>query len=103
MDVVVVPSLFEGFGLTAAEAMAAGRPVVGSDVDGLCEIIIDHVTGYLVPVKDCATMARHLVELLSNRSKAEKMGQAGYRRVVENFGIERVIASVNAVYHYYSD
>jgi glycosyltransferase involved in cell wall biosynthesis len=48
-------------------------------------------------------MARHLVELLSNRSKAEKMGQAGYRRVVENFGIERVIASVNAVYHYYSD
>jgi glycosyltransferase involved in cell wall biosynthesis len=103
MDVVVVPSLFEGFGLTAAEAMASGRPVVGSRVDGLCEVIIDNVTGYLVPVKDCVAMARHLVELLSNKSKAETMGQAGYRRVVENFGIERVSASINAVYHYYAD
>ena len=103
MDVVVVPSLFEGFGLTAAEAMAASRPVVGSHVDGLCEVIIDNVTGYLVPVRDCVTMARHLVELLSNKSKAETMGEAGYRRVAENFGTEQFAASIRPIYHFYSD
>jgi glycosyltransferase involved in cell wall biosynthesis len=103
MDVVVVPSLFEGFGLTAAEAMAAGKPVVASNVDGLSEVIIDNVTGYLVPAKDCVVMARRLVELLSNKQKAETMGQAGFQRVTESFGMERFAASISGVYHFYAD
>ena len=47
MDVVVVPSRFEGFGLTAAEAMAMGKPVVASNVFGLKEVITDNKTGIL--------------------------------------------------------
>ena len=56
MDVVVVPSEFEGFGLSAAEAMAAGVPVVASDVDGLREVVEDGVSGILVPFGDVEKM-----------------------------------------------
>ena len=48
MDVLVVPSEFEGFGLVAAEGMAAGLPVIASKVDGLCEVVSHEYTGYLV-------------------------------------------------------
>jgi glycosyltransferase involved in cell wall biosynthesis len=48
IDVVAIPSFFEGFGLTAAEAAAAGIPVVGFDVDGLREVITDRINGVLV-------------------------------------------------------
>jgi glycosyltransferase involved in cell wall biosynthesis len=66
MDVVAVPSLFEGFGLSAAEAMAAGRPVVASSVDGLNEIVEKDVTGYLVPADDKSAFTARLTELLCN-------------------------------------
>jgi len=102
MDVVVVPSLFEGFGLTAAEAMAAGRPVVGSDVDGLREVIHQGRTGYLVPVGDSNAMAECLVELLSNPSKAQAMGEAGRRRIEQNFSMERFPESILAAYQNFS-
>ena len=66
MDVVVVPSLFEGFGLSAAEAMAAGKPVVASNIDGLKEVVDHEKTGYLVPVGESKIIATYLLELLSN-------------------------------------
>ena len=52
MDIVVVPSRFEGFGLTAAEAMAMGKPVVASDTSGLKEVVINDETGILFPVDE---------------------------------------------------
>jgi len=102
MDVVVVPSLFEGFGLTAAEAMAAGVPVVASDVDGLSEVVENGQTGYLVPVGDSSAMAKRLVELLSNQSKAQVMGEAGRQRVIQHFSLERFTEATLAVYRYFS-
>jgi len=101
MDVVVVPSLFEGFGLTAAEAMASGLPVVASDVDGLREVIKDGVTGYLVPFGDSNEMAKRLIELLSDPSKAQAMGKVGRKRVKQQFSMERFTEATLGAYRYF--
>lgn len=102
MDVVAVPSIFEGFGLTAAEAMAAGCPVVGSRVDGLVEIIEEGVTGYLVPSNDSEKLAEALNKLLSDLEKAKLMRRKGYGRVKKHFSIESFNRSILAAYHLFS-
>jgi len=103
MDVVAVPSRYEGFGLSAAEAMAAGLPVVGSAVDGLCEVIEDGVTGYLVPVNDDRALAARLIQLLNNPEQAQAMGKNGRDRVMRLFSIERFSESIRALYNHFSN
>lgn len=87
MDVLAMPSQWEGFGLTAAEAMAAGKPVVGTDVPGLREVVEDAVTGFLVPVGDAEALARKLCVLLSDESQAREMGLKGRNRVQALFDV----------------
>lgn len=99
MDVFVMPSLYEGFGLAAAEAMAAGLPVVGTKVDGLSEIIEDGVTGYLLPAGDSHQLARALIRSLSNAEKRKTMGQRGKDRVRKLFSVQRFSNSIIAAYH----
>ncbi|MBS4033340.1 MAG: glycosyltransferase family 4 protein [Ignavibacterium sp.] len=98
MDVVVVPSRFEGFGLTAAEAMSASRPVIGSRLDGLTEVVANDVTGLLVSSGDSAALGRALIDLLSDKGKAKEMGEKGRMRVGEFFSVERFQNSVLAAY-----
>lgn len=85
MDVVGVPSRFEGFGLSAAEAMGAGRPVVAMDADGLRDLVIDGKTGFRVPVGDTTAFANWILDLLSNKDKARAMGRAGRQSALKNF------------------
>jgi len=98
MDVFAMPSLYEGFGLTATEAMAAGLPVVGTTIEGLSEVIEDGVTGYLVPPGDSKALAQNLIALLNDPAKCQRMGQAGYERVKEHFSMEQFRESMIAVY-----
>jgi len=98
MDVLAVPSLFEGFGFAAAEAQAAGLPVVATRVDGLTEVIENDVTGVLVSTGDSATFASALTDLLSDREKAREMGRQGQLRVRELFSMERFSRSMLAAY-----
>jgi len=85
MDIVVVPSRFEGFGLTAIEAMACGRPVIASRVDGLAEIIQDGVSGFLIPTADVNGFAEKIVDLLRDESKRKSIGMAARKYVEENY------------------
>jgi len=103
MDVVAIPSVLEGFGLSVAEAMAAGCPVVGSRIDGLTEIIEDGVTGHTVPVNESGGLAVALIELLSNPEKAGSMGSRGHDRVKNMFSLERFAVSTVASYRYFTD
>ncbi len=98
MHVLAMPSLYEGFGLTAAEAMAARLPVVGTRIDGLSEIIEDGVTGYLVPANDSKKLSEALINLLTDPKKARKMGESGFKRVKELFPFERFKRSTLAAY-----
>lgn len=89
IDVVAMPSRpgLEGFGLSAAEAMACGRPVVASAVDALPEVVADGETGILVPPEDDLALANALLELLRQPEQREKMGRAGRQRIEELFSV----------------
>ena len=84
-DVVVQKSLAEGFGLTVAEAMWKGRPVVASAVGGIQDQIEDGTTGRLVDPEDLAAFGSRVGELLADPHAAERMGQAAQMRVRDLF------------------
>jgi glycosyltransferase involved in cell wall biosynthesis len=100
MDVVAVPSRFEGFGLSAAEAMATGCPVVASAVDGLREVIEDGFNGYLVPNGNSKRLAESLIDLLSKKQKAIDMAKRGKEYIKNNFSIGKFTSSIISVYEY---
>ena len=89
MDVVAVPSRFEGFGLTAVEAMACGKPVVASKVDGLAEIIRNGVNGCLVSAGDVSVFAETVINLLKDEARRNKIGISARRHVEENYDYPR--------------
>ncbi len=76
--VFVLPSLSEAFGIAAVEAMAAGLPVVASEVGGLPELIRPGVTGELFPPGDHQALAAHLVRLVRSPEERERMGAAAH-------------------------
>jgi len=80
-DVVVLPSLHEGLGVAALEAMAAGRPVVASRVGGLAEVVDDGVTGLLVPPRDPEALAAALSALAVDPERRRAMGAHALERV----------------------
>jgi glycosyltransferase involved in cell wall biosynthesis len=98
MNICAMPSLYEGFGLTAVEAMAAGLPVVATRVDGLTEIVIDHETGRLVPTYDAKALADALMALLASPEAAADMGRKGQQRVETHFSLQRFSDSTLAAY-----
>lgn len=87
--IVVVPSLGEGFGMVALEAMERGRAVIASAVGGLPEIVAQGETGLLVPPRDPAALADAIRELIAEPARVAAMGAAGRLRALEVFGQER--------------
>jgi len=75
--VVAVPSRREAFGLVNVEAQSVGTPVVGSDIDGIREIVMDGKTGFLVPPDDAGALAERIILLLKNEDLRRRLGQAG--------------------------
>ncbi|HET8563629.1 MAG TPA: glycosyltransferase family 4 protein [Candidatus Binatia bacterium] len=99
IDIFVLPSLHEGLGVAALEAMAAGKPVVASRVGGLAEIVIDTDTGFLVPPKDAEALAEAIRQLSNKTSMAEIMGSRAADRVQQHFTMEQM-ARKNEAYYY---
>jgi len=96
LDVVANCSTGEPFARVNLEAMAAGRPVVATDVDGNAEAVADGSTGFVVPPGDATAMARRWLELLDDAGLRREMGRAGRRRVEREFTVERYRAGVAA-------
>ncbi|MCG8466770.1 MAG: glycosyltransferase family 4 protein [Gemmatimonadetes bacterium] len=94
----VLPSLEEGFGIPAAEAMGCEIPVVASDAGGLPEVVEDGVTGRVVPKGDATALAGALRELLRDRERARAMGIAGRERADRLFSWDRSAERFEAVY-----
>lgn len=88
-SVFAMPSRQEGFGLVYAEAMWWGMPCVGSTVDAAGQVIADGETGLLVPYGDAEALSRALVSLLADPQRADRMGEAGRRRIREQFAYAR--------------
>jgi glycosyltransferase involved in cell wall biosynthesis len=98
MDIVVVPSLREGFGLVVGESMAMGKPVVCSDVGGIPELVSAGETGVLVPPGDADAIATEVLCLIRDREKASGLGRAARSRIVEKFGMGRHVKLIEDAY-----
>lgn len=98
LDVVVLTSLWEGLPRVFAEALASGKPVVATNVDGAPEAIIDGRTGFLVPPGDIQSAAEKITFLLRNPQKAQKMGTEGRRLVYPDFDIDTMLEKLTSLY-----
>jgi glycosyltransferase involved in cell wall biosynthesis len=94
--VAVVPSVYEGFGLPAGEAMACGVPVISTAGGALPEVVGD--AGILVQPANSAALAGAIRELLNNPLRARELGMAGYRRVQRHFTWEKAAEKTVAAY-----
>ena len=98
MDLFVLPSHREGMPRTVIEAMAAGKPVVATDIRGCREEVLEGVTGLLVPVNSPQPLAQAIIKILSNPEMARKMGKAGRKRAEEFFDEDLVLDREIEVY-----
>jgi glycosyltransferase involved in cell wall biosynthesis len=97
-DVVVCVPWYEPFGIVPVEAMACGRPVVGSAVGGLLDTVVPELTGDLVPPRRPDLLAPALRHLLADPERRERYGHAGRRRAVHTYQWRQVVAATEAVY-----
>jgi glycosyltransferase involved in cell wall biosynthesis len=96
--VVVLPSLFEGFGLPAIEALAAGTPVVASRAGALPEVLGAAGTGRLVPVRDAPALAKAIAEVLEQWDDEHAQALAARARLEDTFGWRPTALRTRAVY-----
>jgi len=97
-DLLALSSHEEGFSNVILEAMAAGLPVVATDVGGNREAVLDGVTGWLVAPRDPAVMADRILDLLSDQEKAAAWGRRGQDRVKEAFTIDGMVEAHMRLY-----
>ncbi|TML98227.1 MAG: glycosyltransferase family 4 protein [Actinobacteria bacterium] len=96
--IVVVPSMGEGFGMVALEAMERARPVIAAEIGGLGELVEEGVTGLLVPPGEADPLAEAIVRLARDLPAATEMGEAGRRRALEQFLQERCTDRTELLY-----
>jgi glycosyltransferase involved in cell wall biosynthesis/peptidoglycan/xylan/chitin deacetylase (PgdA/CDA1 family) len=97
-DVFVLPSRSEAFPNSVMEAMAAGVPVIASNVGGIPELVRDQVTGRLVPPGDVDALSNALLTLLGNPQQAEEFGRAGRRVIEQTYSFDRMVDQFQTLY-----
>jgi len=97
-SIFVSPSLYEGFGLPAAEAMACGTPVVATTAGAFPEVIANGETGILVPPANASALADAIAALLANPARRAAMGAAGTRRIEDHFSWKACAVKTAALY-----
>jgi glycosyltransferase involved in cell wall biosynthesis len=97
-DIVVVPSLQEGFGLVVSEAMACEKPVIGTKVGGIPDQLTDGYNGFLVQPRSPEEIAKRILFLIDHPEESRRMGVNGRRTVREKFDIERRIDKILLLY-----
>ena len=97
-DFTVLPSFYEGLPIAAIESLAAGRPMVASDVDGTPEVVVDGKSGLTVPPGDASALADAICRLLRDTNLRRTMGLEGRRWVEENFSQEHQVRLTQELY-----
>jgi glycosyltransferase involved in cell wall biosynthesis len=98
MDVVALPSYREGFPRSLMEAAAMSKPLVASDVSGCRQAVVGGENGFLVPLKDSASLASKTKLLLEDASLAARMGARGREIAEERFDVEKVVERLRGFY-----
>ena len=98
IDIFVLPSIWEGFGLVLLEAMAACKPIVATEVSAIPEIVINGETGFLVTQKESTALADAITKLIESRELRKQLGLAGRERLERFFTVERMVKETEKVY-----
>lgn len=96
--IIVVPSMGEGFGMVALEAMERSRPVIAAEIGGLGELVVDGETGLLVEPGVAEPLARAIVQLAGDLGRAAEMGRAGRERALAEFLESRCVDRTEQLY-----
>lgn len=96
-DVFLMPSLSEGFGITAVEAMASGIPVIATSVGGLAELVEDKKTGLLVPPANASSLAEALRFILDNAKTADLLAKEGVKKAT-GYSWNSIASRVGSMY-----
>jgi glycosyltransferase involved in cell wall biosynthesis len=88
----------EGFGMVLLEAMACGKPIVGTSVAGVAEDVRKHNAGIIIEPKDPAALAEAVIGILQDKEEAEKMGAKGRRLVEEKYAWSSVASKIEGIY-----
>lgn len=97
-DIGCLISHWEGFGNALVEYMLKKKPVIGTSVGGIKDIINDGVNGFLVPRKDSALLAEKIIYLIENPGRAKDMGEQGYQKAILEYDMERWVNRIIEVY-----
>ena len=98
IDVLVIPSLLEGFPMITLEVMAMAKPIVATNIDGITEQITDGVDGILVPPKNPSVLAKAVIRVLNDKETARTMGLSARKKVEQEFSVEKMVAETEKVY-----
>jgi glycosyltransferase involved in cell wall biosynthesis len=98
IDVIALPSRWEGLSLVLLEAMACRKPIVASRVTGNIDVVVDGVTGFLVPSGAPQALAEKIVLLLQDARLCDELGRRGRERVEQEFSLARMVAHMRSVY-----
>lgn len=98
MDALVHCSLREGLARALPQALIAGKPAISYDVDGAREVVIDGVTGYLLPPRSVGPLTEALVDVASNDQRRQQMGRTGRERFTEQFRHEFMTTRIRELY-----
>jgi glycosyltransferase involved in cell wall biosynthesis len=96
-DVSVFPSLWEGTPLTVFETMAAGRPIVATDADGLRDVLVDGQTALIVPKRDAAALAERMIDLIDRPGERSRLAQ-GARDAARQYDITTFVRKMERLY-----
>jgi glycosyltransferase involved in cell wall biosynthesis len=98
LDLVILPSLSEGMPNVALEGMLFGKPVIGTKVGGIPEVIIDQRTGMIVPAADPDSLSWAILELLKDKNKMRTFSDNSQKYVLENFSLKKRVSSIVEFY-----
>ncbi len=98
IDVVVLPSLWEGLPVAILEAMALSKPIVATNIKGNNELVVHGETGYLVKPGNPEEISSYVLKLLNDQPLAKKMGRLGYSRVKEKFALNKIVEQTSSLY-----
>lgn len=98
VDVLVIPSLLEGFPVVTLEAMAMAKPIIATNIDGIAEQIRDGVDGILIPPNNPSALAKAVIRVFNDKELARTMGLSARGKVEQGFSVEKMVAETEKVY-----
>jgi len=97
-DIFILPSLYEGMPFVVLEAMAAGKPVISTNITGIPDIINNGHTGFLIDPKDVKAIVNRIIILAKNEKLRENLGNNGREHIKKFFNIETVAKQLLSVF-----